>query len=269
VYQAEAIFPVVIGLYGKVPAINIEDYPEIKHHLVDIEEKRVRGELGEKAQKAKGLYCRDDQGKTPYNLRNCAYIADFEKKKIVWGNLALSCQFAIAESGVYISAPSPIICGGDRFLLAILNSKVSDYYIRSFGVTRSGGYFEYKPMFVEKMPIPQLAPGKQASYILLADYVLLSTKTDLKLQLAYFEELIDGLVFELYFPDQIKAANKEILKHLGDLKPITDDMNDEEKLAVIQGEFDRLYDPKHPVRNNLETLDSVEEVRIIREALKK
>jgi hypothetical protein len=255
--------------YSKVLAINIDDYPAIKQHLVDIEEKRVRGELGEKAQKAKGLFCRDDQGKTPYNLRNCAYIPDFEKKKIVWGNLALSCQFALAESGVYISAPSPIISGGDRFLLAVLNSKVADYYIRSLGVTRNGGYFEYKPMFVEKMPIPQLVTGKQAPYILLADYMLLSTITDLKLQSAYFEDLIDGLVFELYFTDEIKAAGKDILKHLGDLKPINDDMSDEEKLAVIQREFDRLYDPKHPVRNNLETLDSVEEVRIIREALKK
>lgn len=45
-------------------------------------------------------------------------------------------------------------------------------------------------------------------------------------------------------------------------------MADEKKLSIIQSEFNRLYDPNHPVRNNLETLDSVEEVRIIKEALK-
>lgn len=45
-------------------------------------------------------------------------------------------------------------------------------------------------------------------------------------------------------------------------------MSDENKLAIIQSEFERLYDPNHPVRNNVETLDSVEEVRIIKEALK-
>ena len=33
--------------------------------------------------------------------------------------------------------------------------------------------------------------------------------------------------------------------------------------------LDRFYDPNHPVRNNLETLDSVDVVRTIREALKK
>lgn len=32
--------------------------------------------------------------------------------------------------------------------------------------------------------------------------------------------------------------------------------------------INRLYDPNHPVRNNVGTLDSVDEVRIIKEALK-
>ena len=84
----------------------------------------------------------------------------------------------------------------------------------------------------------------------------------------FFDKLNSAMVFELYFPSELKSANKEILKHLGDLKPITDSMSNEEKLAVIQSEFERLYDPNHPVRNNLETLDSIEEIRIIKEALK-
>ena len=43
---------------------------------------------------------------------------------------------------------------GSLYLLALLNSKAIDYYIRNLGVTRNGGYFEYKPMFVEHAPIP-------------------------------------------------------------------------------------------------------------------
>lgn len=39
------------------------------------------------------------------------------------------------------------------------------------------------------------------------------------------------------------------------LRPITDTMTEEEKLTFIRAEFERLYDPHHPVRNNLETLD--------------
>ena len=46
-------------------------------------------------------------------------------------------------------------------------------------------------------------------------------------------------------------------------------MRAHEKLAVIQYEFDRFYDSNHPVRNNIETLNSVEVVHIIREVLKR
>jgi len=146
---------------------------------------------------------------------------------------------------------------------------VGDYYIRTLGVTRNGGYFEYKPMFVEKLPVPMLECVRRKPFETLANYALQTTAKDLKLQAAYFEQLIDGLVYELYFPDEIKAAGKEILPHLGELPPITDTQSTEKKLAVIQAEFDRLYDPRHPVRNHLETLDSVEVVKTIREALKR
>ncbi len=45
-------------------------------------------------------------------------------------------------------------------------------------------------------------------------------------------------------------------------------MSKEEKLTIIQSKFERLYDPNYPVRNAIETLDRIEEVRIIKEALK-
>ena len=85
---------------------------------------------------------------------------------------------------------------------------------------------------------------------------------------SFFEQVIDSVIYEMYFPNEFHSAGKEILKHLGDLNPITEEMSPEQKLSIVQSEFERLYDPNHPVRNNVETLDSVEEVRIIREALK-
>lgn len=86
--------------------------------------------------------------------------------------------------------------------------------------------------------------------------------------ISFLNELSNAVFYEVFFEKELKSANKQILPHLGDLKPITDAMSDEEKLAIIQSEFERLYDPNHTVRNNLETLDSIEKVRIIKEALK-
>ena len=240
--------------YGNVPPIDVTDYPAVKAHLDQYRDRLKR---------------RQDKGFTAYNLRNCAYLEEFAKEKIVWGNLALSCQFALAGRKMYINAPSPLIGGGNRFLLAVLNSTMADFYIRSLGVTRNGGYFEYKPMFVEKLPVPNISDSRRNTVRSLANYVSLTTGNNLKLHSAFFEQLIDGLIYELYFPEDMKGAGKDVFRHLGELPPISDGMTEEKKLAVIQREFDRLYDPNHPVRNIIETLDSVEVVHTIREALRK
>ena len=50
------------------------------------------------------------------------------------------------------------------YLLAVLNSKLGDWYIRQLGVTRNGGYFEYKPMFVELLPVPKLEEKEQKAF---------------------------------------------------------------------------------------------------------
>lgn len=251
--------------------LNINDYPVICHYFESFGRKLYQtGEVIGKDESGQNVFSRKKTGNKWFETQDqIAFHKDFEKEKIVWGNLALSSQFALAKPGLYVNAPSPFITGGDRFLLAVLNSSISDYYIRSLGVTRNGGYFEYKPMFVEKLPVPQLQQQEQEVYIRLADYVLILSKQDKRLQSAFFEQLIDALAYELYFSDELKRAGKEIQKHLGDVKPISEHMTDTEKLAIIQSEFDRLYDPNHPVRNNIETLDSVNEVRIIREALKR
>jgi len=164
-----------------IPPVNIEDYPAIKQHLDQYYEK---------------LANRADKGDTPYNLRNCVYMDDFSKQKIVWGNLCLSSQFALAGEGMFVNAPSPMIVPGNKYILAVLNSKLGDWYIRQLGVTRNGGYFEYKPMFVEKLPVPQISVEQQKPYISLVDQ-LLEPKAGCNTN-AKIEQELDQLIFSLY-----------------------------------------------------------------------
>ena len=123
-----------------IPRINIKDYPAIKKHLDEYWDK---------------ISTRADKGDTPYNLRNCTYMDEFNKPKIIWGNLNLSATYTLAPAGMMINAPATMIVPASESLLCILNSKLADYYIRNLGVTRNGGYFEYKPMFIEQLPVPQ------------------------------------------------------------------------------------------------------------------
>ena len=171
------------GNRGKgIPRINIEEYPAIKKYLDRYYEKLAK---------------RVDKGDTPYNLRNCVYMDDFSKQKIVWGNLCLSAQYAMVEAGMYINAPSPFIASDDYYLLAALNSKIADWYVRNLGVTRNGGYFEYKPMFVEQIPIAKNVDCHLKEKIIKAAYLLQHSRKECK-NLLEMEQSINKCFYDIY-----------------------------------------------------------------------
>lgn len=168
----------------------------------------------------------------------------------------------LVESTVYIMTGKDLL-----FMLGLFNSSIMNFYLKSKFITNQQGFPQILLNDLILLPVKKKPMDDKLSQI--TEYLIfLNIQIYQKLICSFFTNISESLVFELYFPNEIKSANKEILKQLGDLKPITDDMSPEQKLAIIQSEFERLYDPNHPVRNNVETLDSVEEVRIIREALK-
>lgn len=63
---------------SKIPPIDIEKYPATKAHLDSHYDT---------------IATRCDQGDTPYHLRNCAYLEDFEKEKIVYGEIVQEPRF--------------------------------------------------------------------------------------------------------------------------------------------------------------------------------
>jgi type I restriction-modification system DNA methylase subunit len=115
------------------------DYPKLLSHILPLEER------------AKKRY---DKGDFFWELRNCAYYDLFEKPKIVFPNLQNSNKFSFDETGAYINAPAVILPTNDKFLLAILNSKLVWYFLTNICVVRSGGYIEVKPQYFEQIPIP-------------------------------------------------------------------------------------------------------------------
>jgi hypothetical protein len=80
----------------------------------------------------------------------------------------------------------------------------------------------------------------------------------------YFEQIIDGMVFELYFEELLKKENIEIIKYLNNLINISN-TPDKEKLKIIKETFDKLNNPKHPLKNNLLNLDKIPEIKVIKE----
>ena len=144
---------------------DIEQYPAVKQYLLSFGKERLEqtGKTytinGEKVKARKKTNNKWFETQDSIN-----YWEDFFKPKIVWGNLNLKGAYSYAPEEMFVNAPSPFLVTSNIAILHILNSKIADYYIRSLGVTRNGGYFEYKPMFVEKLPIPQIGLDNLCTY---------------------------------------------------------------------------------------------------------
>ena len=130
-----------------VPPIDINDYPSLKEYLDTHSDK---------------ISERTDQGDTFYNLRNCVYWPEFEKPKLIWGDLADIPKFSLDEKGYY--GDNTTYCmGGDHltYLLIYLNSPLSAYLFSKLGNTTGAGTIRWQKFKVEQQLIPEVPPDDE------------------------------------------------------------------------------------------------------------
>lgn len=182
------------NLKFKIPPIDIEKYPAIKTHLDSHYDT---------------IATRSDQGDTPYHLRNCAYLEDFEKEKIVYGEIVQEPRFYLDNGewelgGFYAEATSFILTGEHlRYLLGMLHSKLITFAFKTFyaggGLGESG--YRYKKAFIERLPIPKITPENQKLARKITDgaeAILKVKEKDPKANTQGLEKEIDALVYRLY-----------------------------------------------------------------------
>jgi len=91
-----------------------------------------------------------------YALQRCAatYYGEFEKPKIIWGNLATRASFTFDEKDhFYINAPACMLPTSSKFILGVLNSSLISYFLKSICAERQGGFIEQKPVYISQVPI--------------------------------------------------------------------------------------------------------------------
>ncbi|WP_016775750.1 Eco57I restriction-modification methylase domain-containing protein [Anaerophaga thermohalophila] len=207
-----------------------------------------------------------------YALQRCAasYYPLFEKDKIVWPLTADKWGFTLDNKKHYLTSGGFFLASEKvslKYILALLNSNLMEYYFKFIGVMTAGGAYTLKKATIEELPL--ILKSKTKAFEIIVDYILFLKSQPTDKMSFYFEQLIDGMVYELYFENEIKQAGCNILKYLDDLPEIKDEMPDEEKMKIITKVFNKLYDAASPVRKNLEAMEEVEEVRIIKESLEK
>ncbi len=178
------------ALKSEIPRIDIEKYPTTKAHL-DAHWDTIA--------------TRCDQGDTPYHLRNCAYLEDFEKEKIVYGEIVQEPRFYLDNGGYFYAEATSFILTGEhlRYLLGMLHSKLITFAFKTFyaggGLGESG--YRYKKAFIERLPIPKITQKNQELADKITDgteQILQTKEKDPKANTQKLEKEIDALVYQLY-----------------------------------------------------------------------
>lgn len=124
-----------------MPRVDIMEYPALKAHLDQYWDKISK---------------RADRGDTPYNLRNCAYLEDFNHPKIVWGEISDRSKFAYEAEGRYIPEATTFLMSGANlpYLLCVLNSPLSEWFFSKVGTTTGVGTVRWKKYTIQELLIP-------------------------------------------------------------------------------------------------------------------
>ena len=157
--SAEIIKPCVIGddirkyeiqfreryLIWTYIGVPITQYPAIFNHLQQFEGRLVR---------------RLDQGEHWWELRSCSYYDEFENPKIVYPDIGMNCRFCFDESGLFSTNTTYFIPTPDLYLLALLNSRMTFYYLKHIcavlGEADKRGRLRFFSQYMEEFPIRRI-----------------------------------------------------------------------------------------------------------------
>ncbi|WP_277561613.1 Eco57I restriction-modification methylase domain-containing protein [Elizabethkingia anophelis] len=168
-----------------IKRIEIDDYPSIKRHL---------------DQYYPQLEKRADKGDTLYNLRNCAYMEDFSKQKIVWKIIGSNINFLIDNEGLFYNNAANILTSNSvklEYLIAFLNSKLFEWYFkRIVFIEVEGGGIQMFNTVMERIPIPQLSEKEQNPAIELVKSIIENLSQGQSCE--SFEKDLEKLIFNYF-----------------------------------------------------------------------
>lgn len=128
--------------------------------------------------------------------------------------------------------------------------------------------------YVRQIPIPTAEKTQRELLGVLVDMLTSLTRhfaanpaaqtTRDPLMVAYWERVLNGLVYELYFPEELHAAGLRLfdLVASADLPDVTA-LAEKDRLPRLRQKFEELHDGAHPLKVALQKLQTLVTVRII------
>ncbi len=172
------------GVRGKIPRINVKkDYPAVYRHL-----KQYEAELKK----------RQDKGDHWSNLRNCAYLEDFEKEKIIYPVISDTTKcFSYVKETIFFNDKCFMIIGDSlKYLISFFNSTLFEFAFKTHFPPLGSEGIELRKVFFENIPVPDIPHSQQQPFISLVDKII--SGKDRGEDTSVFERQIDRMVYDLY-----------------------------------------------------------------------
>ena len=162
---------------------DIDKYPSIKQYLLSFGIERLE-------QTGKTHIVNGDKVKARKKTNNkwfetqdsISYWEDFNKPKIVWGEISDRSKFAYEHGGKYIPEATTFLMVGNHlpYLFCVLNSPLSEWFFSKVGTTTGVGTVRWKKFPIQQLLLPNITDRQQ---ILFDNYVEqymkgVKTKTD-------------------------------------------------------------------------------------------
>lgn len=246
----------------EIPRVDVEkDYKAIYNHLLKYKDKDSPLSKLNSDGTFQTLVDRADQGDHWTNLRDCAYINLFEKPKLIWLAITDKPAFAYDEKH-YVTAPAYFLSGERlKYLLAILNSKVIEWYLDKVSSSTGQGTNQWSKLFVEQLPIPE-PPNLVVlqKFETLADYLIflndeikpkVNPYTDNFSISSIFEDVINMMVYELYFEEHMKQEEIDVLQFVNERTFPAFGKDEKENAEIIGMVYKTLQEQENPIRNRV------------------
>ena len=195
------------------------------------------------------LIDRTDQGRYFWELRSCSYWDDFEAPKIILARFMNQATYAWDDRGMYMSNGSSMIAGADQYAVAVLNSAVAWWFLKSTSTDLSGGFLQAHNYNQFSIPIPAANETQALLAITLVNAIRQGVSRP------RYERLLNGLVYELFFPEDLHAKNI----HLFDACAAAGIGQGMDAAAVAQS----IFHPSHTIYAQLFELQMLDVVRVI------
>ena len=164
------------GIHGKLERVHIEDYPAIKAHLDQYWDRISK---------------RADKGDTPYNLRNCAYLEDFSKPKILWKRVGSILRFCYNDNeALGLDSTCFAIGNNIEFVCCVLNTPMGHYLLKDAPKTGTGDLL-ISVQAVEPIKLPSVTHELNIEFKRLLEMMIANCSDDI-------ENEISQKIFNLY-----------------------------------------------------------------------